>query len=197
MRIIGLTGGIGGGKSTVSAMLRDLGATIVDADEAAHAVEEPGQPALEEIRRDFGDEVIGPGGRLDRQALAQRVFSDEAARQRLNAITHPLVGLWMGARIAEAAERGDQILVLDAPLLFETGLDGATEATVVVWAPEEVQVQRAVSRGMEEADVRARIGAQMPLDDKRRRATHVIDNSGDIEATRAQVEDLWRRLGGA
>jgi dephospho-CoA kinase len=197
VRIIGLTGGIGSGKSTVSGILRELGATIVDADEAARAVVEPGQPALEEIRRELGDQVIGPGGRLDRKAVARLVFDDEAARQRLNAITHPRVREWMGARIAEAAARGDEIVVMDTPLLFEAGLDGGTTETVVVWVAEEVQVERAVGRGMEDADVRARIRAQMSLDDKRRWATHVIDNTGDLESTRAQVEDLWRHLRGA
>lgn len=177
-------------------MLSELGATVVDADEAARAVVEPGQPALEEIRQEFGDGVIGPGGRLDRKAVAQRVFDDEAARQRLNAITHPRVREWMGARIAEASERGDEVVVMDTPLLFEAGLDGGTSETVVVWVPERVQVERAVGRGMDEADVRARIRAQMSLDDKRRWATHVVDNSGDVAATRAQVEDLWRHLGG-
>jgi dephospho-CoA kinase len=196
VRIIGLTGGIGSGKTTVSGMLRELGATVVDADEAARAVVEPGQPGLEEIRQEFGDRVIGPGGRLDRQAVAQRVFDDEAARRRLNAITHPRVREWMGARVTEAMARGDQVVVMDTPLLFEAGLDGGTTETVVVWVPEEVQVERAVGRGMEEADVRARIRAQMSLDDKRGWATHVIDNTGDLESTRGQVEDLWRRLQG-
>ncbi|MFN2466213.1 MAG: dephospho-CoA kinase [Candidatus Dormibacteria bacterium] len=197
MRIIGLTGGIGSGKSTVSAMLRELGATIVDADEAAHQVVEPGQPALEEIRAEFGDGVIGPDGRLDRRAVARRVFDDDAARERLNAITHPRVREWMGARIGEAAERGDEIVVMDTPLLYEAGLDGGVAETIVVWVPVEVQVERAVGRGMEESDVRARIAAQMPLDDKRASATHVIDNSGDVEATRKQVDNLWRQLNGA
>jgi dephospho-CoA kinase len=194
MRIIGLTGGIGSGKSTVSGILRELGATVVDADEAARAVVEPGEPALDEIRQEFGDEVIGPGGGLDREAVAERVFGDEAARRRLNAITHPRVGEWMAARIAEAAARGIEMVIMDTPLLYEAGLDGGAAETVVVWVPMEVQVQRAVQRGMEEADVRARIRAQMPLDEKRGRADHVIDNSGDVEATRALVETLWRQL---
>jgi dephospho-CoA kinase len=196
MRIIGLTGGIGSGKSTVSAMLGDLGATIVDADEGAHAVVEPGQPALEEIRAEFGADVIDPGGRLDRKAVARLVFDDEAARGRLNAITHPRVREWMGARIGEAAERGDELVVMDTPLLYEAGLDGGVAETIVVWVPVEVQVRRAVGRGMEEADVRARIAAQMPLDEKRDRASHVIDNTGSEDETRAQVVRLWAELTG-
>ncbi|MEA2683840.1 MAG: dephospho-CoA kinase [Chloroflexota bacterium] len=196
MRIIGLTGGIGSGKSTVSAILRELGAAVVDADEAARAVVEPGQPALEEIRQEFGEEMIGPGDRLDRRAMARRVFDDEGARRRLNAITHPRVREWMAARIQEEVEAGAEIVVMDTPLLYEAGLDGGTAETVVVWVPEEVQVERAVGRGMEEADVRARIRAQMSLDDKRGRATHVIDNSGSRDSTREQTERLWRELSG-
>jgi dephospho-CoA kinase len=196
VRIIGLTGGIGSGKSTVTAILRELGAAVVDADEAAHAVVEPGQPALEEIRTEFGDDMIGPGGRLDRRAMAQRVFDDDGARQRLNAITHPRVREWMAARIQEAADAGADIVVMDTPLLYEAGLDGGTSETVVVWVPEEVQVERAVGRGMDEADVRARIRAQMSLDDKRGWATHVIDNSGSPGSTREQTERLWRELSG-
>lgn len=194
MRIIGLTGGIGSGKSTVTGMLRDLGATVVDSDEGARAVVEPGQPALAEIRAEFGEDVIGPGDRLDRQALAQRVFADEGARQKLNAITHPRVADWTRARVAEAASRGVDTVFLDTPLLFETGLDAGVAETVVVWVPRQLQVQRAVGRGMDEADVRARIGAQMSLDDKRGWATHVIDNSGSIEATRRQVEAFWQAM---
>lgn len=197
MRIIGLTGGIGSGKSTVTGMLRDLGAAVVDADEAARAVVEPGQPALAEIVAEFGEEVLGPDGRLDRKAVADRVFSDEAARQRLNAITHPRVRERMAILIGEAAEAGAEIVVMDTPLLYEAGLDEGVAETVVVWVPREVQVERAVARGMDEVDVRARIAAQMSLDEKRDRAGHVIDNSGPEAETGAQVEILWRALNGS
>jgi dephospho-CoA kinase len=194
VRIIGLTGGIGSGKSTVSGMLRELGAAVVDADEAARAVVEPGQPALAEIEAEFGDGVVGADGRLDRQAVAARVFADDAARTRLQQITWPRVQAWSAARLGEAADAGAAIAILDTPLLFEAGLNGGLEATIVVWVPVEVQVRRAVERGMHESDVRARIAAQMPLDEKRDRATHVIDNSGSREATRAQVNATWARL---
>ena len=194
MRIIGLTGGIGSGKSTVSGMLRELGATIVDSDEGARAVVEPGQPALEEIRAEFGDQVIGPGDHLDRRALAERVFGDDGARQKLNAITHPRVREWTGQRLLEATAAGAETVILDTPLLYETGLDSGLASVIVVWVPVEVQVTRAVGRGMEEADVRARIAAQMPLDAKRDRATYVIDNSGTIEESRHQVANLWEVL---
>jgi dephospho-CoA kinase len=196
MRIIGLTGGIGSGKSTVAGLLKELGATVIDADEAARAVVEPGQPALAEIQQEFGDEVIGPGGRLDRRALAALVFDNEQRRLRLNAITHPRVRDWMAERVAEAAARGVELVFMDTPLLFESHLDAGMAETIVVWVPAEVQVARAVARGMDEGDVRARIRAQLPLDDKRAWATHVVDNTGDLAQTRAQVEALWHHLTG-
>src|SRR6202048_1894305 len=121
MRIIGLTGGIGSGKSTVSAMLRELGATVVDADEGARAVVQPGQPALDEIRERFGEEVFDADGSLDRERLADLVFSNERAREDLNAITHPRVRAWMAERMQAAAEAGAPAVVLDIPLLFESG----------------------------------------------------------------------------
>jgi dephospho-CoA kinase len=194
MRIIGLTGGIGSGKSTVSEMLRELGATIVDADQGARAVVEPGQPALDEIMATFGAEIVGPDGRLDRQKLADRVFSDDEARARLNAITHPRVREWMAERIGEAAAEGAEVVVLDIPLLYESGLDAGLEEVAVVWTPAGEQVRRAVERGGEEPDVRARVAAQLPLDEKRARATRVIDNSGSPQETRQQVEELWQEL---
>jgi len=194
MRIIGLTGGIGSGKSTVTAMLRERGATVVDADEAARAVVEPGQPALAEIRAQFGEEVLGADGQLNRGALAQLVFDDQAARLRLNAIVHPRVREWMAAAIAEAAGAGVGTVFMDTPLLYETGLDEGMAETVVVWVPAPLQVERAVARGMAEEDVRARVAAQMSLEEKRARATRVIDNSGTLEDTARQVEELWRSL---
>jgi dephospho-CoA kinase len=194
MRIIGLTGGIGSGKSTVSAMLQDLGATVVDADEGARKVVEPGQPALEEIRERFGGDVFGSDGALDRDRLADVVFADEGARENLNAITHPRVRAWMAERMQAAAAAGATAVVLDIPLLFESGLTAGLDDIVVVWSPVETQVARAVGRGFREDDVRARVAAQMPLDEKRKLATVVIDNSSSLDETRAQVEAFWRAL---
>jgi dephospho-CoA kinase len=197
MRIIGLTGGIGSGKSTVSAMLMELGATVVDADEGARVVVEPGQPALDEIRDRFGEAAFAPDGGLDRERLADIVFSDERAREDLNAITHPRVRAWMAERMQAAAEAGAPAVVLDIPLLFESGLTAGLDDIVVVWAPVETQFARAVARGGRGDDIRARIKAQMSLDDKRAQATVVIDNSGSKAATRAQVEAYWRAVQGA
>jgi dephospho-CoA kinase len=197
MRIIGLTGGLGSGKSTVAGILRELGATIVDADEAAREVVRRGHPGFEQVVQEFGTEMVAADGELDRQRLADLVFADEVARARLNAIVHPLVREWMAARIAEAAAAGAGVAVLDVPLLYESGLERGMEEVVVVYAPEEVQVARAVARGMDEADARARVRAQLPLAEKRDLAAHVIDNSGSPDETRAAVIRLWRELTGA
>lgn len=194
MRIIGLTGGIGSGKSTVSKMLVELGATVVDADEGARAVVEPGTPGLAEVVAAFGDDVMDPDGRLDREKVADRVFKDPDALARLNAITHPRVRDWMAARISEAVEAGAPVVVLDVPLLYESGLEAGLEEVVVVWTPPDVQLERAVGRGVRRDDARARIDAQMPLEEKRSRATRVVDNSGGLDDTRRQVEALWLDL---
>jgi dephospho-CoA kinase len=195
MRIIGLTGGIGSGKSTVSEMLRELGAMVVDADEGARVVVQPGQPALADIRERFGDGVFAADGSLDREKLADVVFNDEQAREDLNAITHPRVRAWMAEQMQAASEAGAPAVVLDIPLLFESGLTAGLDEIVVVWAPVEKQFRRAVARGLRGDDARARIKAQMPIDEKRSQATVVIDNSGSKEQTRRQVEEFWKGSG--
>src|SRR5258708_22250268 len=162
MRIIGLTGGLGSGKSTVSEMLRELGATVVDADEGARVVVEPGQPALAEIRDRFGDGVFAADGSLDREKLADVVFRDERAREDLNAITHPRVRAWMAERMQEAAAAGAPAVVLDIPLLFESGLTAGLDEVVLAWAPGEQQFKRAVARGLPADYPRPRINPPHP-----------------------------------
>jgi dephospho-CoA kinase len=175
-------------------MLRELGAAVVDADEASHAVYEPGTPGFAAVVRDFGEEYVRKG-RVDRQALGQLVFKDPDARRRLNSIVHPLVREWMAQRTAEAVERGANVVVQDVPLLFENGLEELFPTVVLVWVPREVQIDRLVSgRGFTAEQAGGVIAAQMPIDEKRSRATHVIDNSGTKESTRTQVERLWRAL---
>ena len=196
MKLDGLTGGVGSGKSTVAAVLRELGAEVVDADEASHAVYEPGTPGFDAVVREFGDEFVRDG-RIDRKRLGELVFKDSDARQRLNAIVHPLVRDWMAARTAEAVERGANVVVQDVPLLFENGLERLFPTVVLVWVPEEAQVERLVNgRGFTRERAREVIAAQMPIDEKRARAQHVVDNSGTAEFTRAQVERLWGELAG-
>jgi len=193
-RLIGLTGGIGTGKSTVSAMLRGLGAAVVDADEGARAVVEPGTPGLRAVAEEFGPGVLAPDGRLDRAALAEIVFRDPERRARLNAITHPLVGAWAAERTADAIVRGARIVVHDVPLLFENQRQGQFERVILVYAPDEVAVRRLLEKGMTEEQARARIAAQMPIEEKRRLADYVVDNSDGLPDTDRQVRELWRQL---
>jgi dephospho-CoA kinase len=192
MRLIALTGGIGTGKSTVAGFLRDLGLTVIDADEATRAVQAPGSPGLRQLVEAFGPEILQPGGALDRPRLAAIAFGDAAARRRLNEIMHPLVREWMAERQREAAERGEEVVVLDIPLLFETRGPEGFDAVILVYAQEEVQLKRLMEqRGMDEQAARDRIAAQMSIEDKRRLATHVIVNTGTIEDLRAEAERTW------
>jgi dephospho-CoA kinase len=194
LKLIGLTGGAGTGKSTVSAMLRELGAVVVDADEATHAVYEPGSPGFDAVVREFGGGFVRDG-RIDRGKLGALVFGDEDARRRLNAIVHPLVREWMAARTAEAAHRGAEIIVQDVPLLFENSLPPLYSTVLLVYVPEPVQLERLMKgRGLEEDRARAMIAAQIPIEEKRTLANHVIDNSGSRDATRKQVQEIWQDL---
>ena len=194
MKLVGLTGGVGSGKSTVADMLRDLGAEVVDADEASHAVYEPGTPGFTAVVREFGDDFVS-AGRIDRQRLGALVFSDADARRRLNAIVHPLVREWMAARTAEAAMREAEVVVQVVPLLFENGLERLFSTIVLVYVTPELQIERLIRwRGLTQQRAKAMMAAQMPIDVKRPRAHHVIDNSGSIEKTRAQTDQLWAQL---
>ncbi|BDG61015.1 dephospho-CoA kinase [Caldinitratiruptor microaerophilus] len=192
---IGLTGGIASGKSTVVAILRELGAAVVDADRIVHAVEARGGEAYGPIVAAFGPGVVGPDGELDRAALARRVFSDPEARRRLEAIVHPIVRRRMAEEVEAAARAGARAVVLDIPLLFETGYQAHVDQVWVVYVDPPTQLRRLVARdGLDEAEARRRIDAQMPLEEKRRLADVVIDNRGDPAATRAQVEAAWRAV---
>ena len=194
MKLIGLTGGAGSGKSTVAEMFRGLGAAVVDADEAAHAVYEPGTPGFDAVVKEFGRGFVRDG-RIDRASLGELVFRDADARRRLNAIVHPLVRDWMAERTAEAAEHGARVIVHDVPLIFENGLESLYPDVVLVYVPEDMQVKRLVGgRGMSARRAHSIVTSQMPIEEKKQRTRHVIDNSGSREATRAQVEDLWARL---
>jgi len=193
MRLIGLTGGIGSGKSTVARMLAGRGAALVDADLLAREVVEPGTPALAEIAAEFGPGVILADGRLDRTALGEMVFGDAARRERLNQITHPRVGSLMQERIAAALQSSAPLVVVDIPLLFETARQGLFEGVMLVWTPPQAQLTRLVVRdGWDEDEARQRVAAQMPIDEKRALATWVIDNSGSLADTERQVDAWWR-----
>ena len=201
-RVIGLSGGIGTGKSTVAAMLSALGAVVVDADEIVHRLQAPGAPLLAELTAAFGTEILDATGALDRKRLGALVFGDAEARRRLNAIVHPKVGLEMARQLDAARRAGAPLVVLDIPLLFESraaGTGGASamafDATVLVYAPRPVQIARTMERDRcTAAEAEARIAAQMPIDDKRALADHVVDNGGDLADTERQVQALWKRL---
>jgi dephospho-CoA kinase len=194
MRVIGLTGGIGSGKSTVSAMFRRLGATVLDADAVAREVVEPGRPALEEIRRRFPG-AVDASGRLDRAALAARIFGNDAERIALEAIVHPRIQAEMAQHTADFARAGLPVLLIDAALLIENGIHRKLDGVVLVWVPEEVQRARLAARdGLDPQEIQARLAAQLPLEKKRGHATWEVDNSGTLENTQAQVEKIWEEI---
>jgi dephospho-CoA kinase len=193
VRLVGLTGGIGSGKSTVAALLVERGAVLVDADAIVREVQQPGSPVLEQIAERFGRHVIGPDGSLDRAAVANVVFSDPEALADINKIVHPAVGAEMNRRIREYRTT-DRVVVLDIPLLVERPREGL-QATIVVDVPVETQVERLVTgRGFDEADARARIGRQATREERLAKADHVIDNSGTLDALEAQVDAVWEQL---
>ena len=190
MILVGLTGGIGSGKSTVSALLAERGAVILDADAVARELQRAGQPVLAAVIERFGDEMLTEDGELDRPRLAALVFADPVALADLNALVHPAVGVELVRRI-EAARGTDAVVVLDSPLLAEHPRDGMA-ATIVVDVPIETAVERLVhQRGMTEADARARIARQISREERLGTADRVIDNSGDRAALEAQVDELW------
>lgn len=193
---VGLTGGIGSGKSAVARRLADLGAVVVDSDLVAREVVEPGTSGLAAVVAEFGESVLQPDGSLDREALGRVVFGDDGARRRLNAILHPLIGTEVLSRIAAAGERDpDAVVVNDVPLLVEGGMGGNYDAVVVVDVPVEVQLSRLVEqRGMSEADARARIAAQAGREQRLAAATYVVDNTGTLADLDARVRELWEEL---
>ena len=174
-------------------MFRELGAAVVDADEATHAVYAPGTRGFDEVVAAFGEGYVRDGA-IDRARLGELVFHDENARRRLNAIVHPLVREWMADRTVEAAERGAEVVIQDVPLLLENDLSGLFSAVILAYAPPEAQLQRLVERGVPRERAAAIIAAQMPIDEKKTLADFVVDNSGSREDTHRQVEDLWSRV---
>jgi dephospho-CoA kinase len=196
-RIVGLTGGIASGKSTVARMLVELGAPVVDADALARRVVEPGQPAWEDIVREFGRDVLLPDGAIDRKKLGEIVFGDDARRRRLNAITHPRIATASQADVAAHAAAGAPVVIYEAALLVENGIHRGLDGLIVVACSPAEQLRRLMARdGLDEAAARARIAAQLPLEDKLEAATFVVDTSGPCDATRRQVETVWRTLTG-
>ncbi len=191
MRVIGLTGGIASGKSTVAQILQNLGVTVVDADELAHLVLRPGEEAMEEVRASFPEAFDRAGG-LDRTELARIVFEDGERREILNAIVHPRVRALMRRAVAEAARRGEKAVVLDVPLLIEGGLYRQVDEVWLVAVDGETQIARLMERnGLGRDEALLRIRAQMPLERKREFADVVIENEASLEDLRQKVRRLW------
>jgi dephospho-CoA kinase len=193
--LVGLTGGIGSGKSTVAARLAEHGVPVVDADQVAREIVAPGEPALADLVAHFGGEILAEDGSLDRAGLAAIAFADEDQRATLNAITHPRIAERVTARLQHLEDEGAELVVLDHPLLLESDPTGRVDTIVVVLAPEELRVTRLVEqRGLDEADVRARMRAQLDDETRRARADHVLDNDGDLDTLLARTDELLIRL---
>jgi dephospho-CoA kinase len=198
VEIIGLTGGIASGKSTVRKMLRAGGAEVLDADAVYHDLLAPlsrrPSPLAKKIAAQF-DGVLTPTGAIDRRGLGQRVFANPEARRKLEAITHPAVAREVRRRARALSRHGVSRIVYDVPLLYEAGIDRQCVGVIVVWVPGSIQLRRLIARDrISRRQAQARLAAQMPLGDKRRRATWVVDNSGSLVETRRQVRELWRLL---
>ena len=194
MRLIGLTGGIGSGKSTVAAMLAERGAVVIDADRVAHEVYEPGTEGHDLLVERFGASILDAQGRVDRHLLGGIVFQDTQALKDLNAIIHPLVRREIARRLLELSTNdSDAIVVLEAALMAETGWSGgAAELWAVIALPEVVVGRLVLQRGMDEQDVRLRLAAQASNDQRRRIATRIIENNSDLEHLEAQADRAWR-----
>ena len=192
---LGLTGGIASGKSTVAAMLRELGFSVLDADSLAHKIVEPGQPAYEEVLREFGSAITDGQGRVDRAKLGALVFAERTKLDRLNAIVHPRVAEAVLRQFDEWQREGTRdAAFVEAALLIESGIHKQLDGLVVAWCRPEQQLERLAARGLSEDEARRRISAQMPVEEKLRHATERIDCSGTLEQTRRQVEALGARL---
>jgi len=192
MLMVGLTGGIGSGKSTVAARLAQRGALVIDADAIAREVVEPGMPALEKLVERFGGEILQPDGTLDRPALARIAFVDDETRKELEAITHPAIGELFLQRVAEAPP--GSVVIHDVPLLVESKRGFEYAAVIVVEAPLEVRLDRLESRGVPRDDARRRIELQASDEDRRKVATWVVDNAGALAELHRQVDEIWTEL---
>ena len=194
--IAGLTGGIASGKSTVSGFLSDAGALVIDADEIAREVVQQGTPGYDAILTFFGRTIILPDGEIDRKRLGEIVFNDPDKRARLDAIVHPLVFKRSAEMVAQiAAEASDAVVIMDIPLLLEAGMGSDFAEVIVVYVPENLQLKRLMNRdGIDKQAAMARIRSQMPIEEKRKQATVVIDNSSTLSDSRRQALTVFNRL---
>jgi dephospho-CoA kinase len=192
---IAITGGAGTGKSTVARMFKELGAEVLDADAIAREAVAVGAPAWQELRRLYGEDYFNQNGELNRSKLAQLVFTDPEERRRLDGLIHPRVEAGLQARVAELGNRGVKLVLVEVPLLYETGREGAFDRVIVAAAPEALQIRRLRGRdGRGEAEIRGILAAQWPIADKVARADYVVDNGGSRRNTRRQVKNIWGDL---
>ncbi|MGB9813742.1 MAG: dephospho-CoA kinase [Thermovenabulum sp.] len=196
MKVIGLTGGIASGKSTVSNILREKGAYIIDADEISKALVEPGKPAYKEIVEFFGKEILNEDGTIKRKKLGKIVFADTEKLSVLNSITHPKIIEEIEKKLKECRERDEKVVVIDAALLIELGLYKLADEVWLVVVDEKTQLERLLKRDrfLEPKEAKDRIRAQMPQEEKKKYATRIIDNTGDFSHLKEQVEKYWREL---
>lgn len=196
MKRIGLTGGIGSGKSTVAALLRERGVIVIDADAIAREIVEPGSPVLGQLAEAFGPSIIQADGSLDRQGLASLAFATPEKTALLNSITHPAIEARTQELYAQAEAAGERLVVWDMPLLVDKGYHTQMDGVIVIDVDVEERVRRLVEyRGLDEADARRRIAAQVPDEQRRAAATWVIDNNGSVDALPAQVDTILQQLG--
>ena len=195
MKLAGLTGGIGSGKSTVARILAELGAYIIDADELARKVVEPGMPAWNEIRKVFGEDVINPDQTIDRKKLADVIFKNKKRRKQLEAITHPRIGEEIIKELDRAKKSGKKLAVIDAALLLESSLEKWVKPVIVVSADEGIRVERVCRRdGVSPEDVLARIRNQASDEERKKKADYLIENNGDLNELRARVFEIYKRI---
>jgi dephospho-CoA kinase len=194
MKIIGLTGNIGSGKSSVSRILEELGAACIDADKVGHEIYAPGTPGWKELVETFGPEIVSPEGTIDRQKLSRIVFKNPEASDRLNKILHPRIRREVENRLNKLRRQGKKVGVIEATLLIEAGWTDIPDELWVVTAPEEVTLKRLKERGMSEPEALARLAAQMPFEKMKPYASVVIENNGSLEDLKNQVVKFWQKL---
>ena len=195
MKLIGLTGGIATGKSTVAALLTELGAVVIDADEIAREIVEPEQEAWREIVRVFGTEILQSDRKLNRDNLRKMIFADANARKQLESITHPRIRSRVQERIRDLSAQGAELVVYDAPLLFENGVHHWLRPVILVACSPETQRARLARRDrLSPAEIQRHLDAQMPLADKRKLADYVIENDGDLTELKTNVEAVWKQI---
>jgi dephospho-CoA kinase len=192
---IAITGGAGSGKSTVARMFKELGAVVLDADQAARDAVAVGTPAWQELRRRFGENFFHQNGTLNRSILAERIFADPEARRALDALIHPLVAQELQTKVADLERQGLDLVLVEVPLLFETGREESFDRVIVVTVSRSEQIRRLKNRDHRgEEEIQGILQAQWPLADKVTRADYVVDNSGELHTARQQVENIWEKL---